>query len=86
MDVASAIVMRDSFARTAAEELAEERFPAAEREKILALFKDTLVKAQEDLERHLPRTDPHDGPRILTKMLRHRAVPRARRDPRRDHR
>ena len=65
MNVATAVRLRDSFAKTAAEELAEDLFPKDQRDKVLTLFKDALAQADVDLEKHLPNIDESNAGDIL---------------------
>jgi hypothetical protein len=55
MDFAAALRLKESFARTAMQELAEGHFPESDdRQRVLDLFDAAQAQAQSDLEKHLP--------------------------------
>jgi hypothetical protein len=68
MDLVTAFRLRESFARTAAKDLAEERFVGPDRQRVLDLFDAAMKRAQSDLEKHLPRIDEKRGPEILAAL------------------
>jgi hypothetical protein len=68
MDFAAALKLKESFARTAAQDLVEDRFPEGERQRVLDTFNAAMAQAQADLEKHLPRIDESRGREILAAM------------------
>jgi hypothetical protein len=56
MNIATALRLKDSFVRTAARDLAEERFPGLA-DDVIKLVEEALIIAQKDLNKHIPAVD-----------------------------
>jgi len=68
MDVVSALLLRDAFAREAFRELIRERFPGISEEDMVEIFSRAMQQGHADWERHLPNVAGGDVQEVLNNI------------------